>query len=265
MSASPDRASPSALTARRPAALKAAANAYETQEFVQQYLLFHYGAPRDLCPLRFIPLHQLRFHRRLLRECVLPISFAKPTRALDIGCAVGRFTFELGRVVDQVLGIDRSAAFIEAARQMAQSGGLPVRVKESGDSFKTRALKLPAELRRGSVGFQVGDAEDPALFSNPPAHLVAAINLICRLSCPRQFLARLERLVVPGGQLIVASPFSWLADYTSRNEWLTPRDVTAILRPHFRLIRRRELPFFIREHRRKYELVVSQVSTYVRR
>jgi hypothetical protein len=38
-----------------------------------------------------------------------------------------------------------------------------------------------------------------------------------------------------------------------------------LLRPHFRLARRGDLPFLIREHRRKYQLVVAEVFTFVRR
>jgi len=32
-------------------------------------------------------------------------GFSRPVRALDLGCAVGRFSFELGRVADEVLGM----------------------------------------------------------------------------------------------------------------------------------------------------------------
>jgi hypothetical protein len=36
------------------------------------------------------------------------------------------------------------------------------------------------------------------------------------------------------------------------------------LLPDYRLVRQGELPFVIREHRRKYQLVVSQVFTFIR-
>jgi hypothetical protein len=38
-----------------------------------------------------------------------------------------------------------------------------------------------------------------------------------------------------------------------------------ILSPHFKLARRQDLPFLIREHARKYQLGVSEASTWVRR
>ena len=36
-------------------------------------------------------------------------------RALDLGCAVGRTSFDLTQYFDQVIGMDISKAFIEAA------------------------------------------------------------------------------------------------------------------------------------------------------
>jgi hypothetical protein len=78
------------------------------------------------------------------------------------------------------------------------------------------------------------------------------------------FLTQLPRLVVPGGQLVIASPFSWLKEYTPQREWLTAAALEHRLHPHFKLVQRRDLPFVIREHRRKYQLVVSEVLTFKR-
>jgi hypothetical protein len=94
--------------------------------------------------------------------------------------------------------------------------------------------------------------------------VIAALNLLCRLPRPRKFLIQLHRLVSPGGQLVLASPFSWLKEYTPRREWLDAAGVQAFLHPHFRLASRRDLPFVIREHRRKYQLVISEVMVFVR-
>jgi len=39
-------------------------------------------------------------------------------RAVDIGCAVGRTTYELTRCFDYVLGLDYSARFIQVASML---------------------------------------------------------------------------------------------------------------------------------------------------
>lgn len=241
------------------------ANLYETRRYLNEYLLFHYGRPADLCPLRWIPRATVRFHQRIVDECLSPVRFAESTRALDIGCGVGRLTFELGRVVDHAIGIDTSRSFIQAARRLAGSQPLTVAVKESGETFRSVTVRLPSALRNSAVEFQVGDALGRSAFTEQPFHVVAAINLLCRLPRPRRFLARVHRLVAPGGQLVLGTPFSWQEEYTPRREWLDSKRVEVLLRPHFRVVRRRELPFVIREHRRKYQIGLSGIAVFVRR
>ena len=243
------------------------ANPYETRRYLDEYLLFHYAKQRDLCPFPFISRDLLRFHERIREECLLPPSRAPQgrTSALDVGCAVGRFTFELSRVADDVLGIDNSRSFINAAREMARRRRADIRMLESGKTFLKRRVALPRNVRAEKVGFDVGDAMDLSRFTAAgPYDIVAAINLLCRLPSPQRFLRQLPELVAPGGQLILASPFSWLEQYTSRGQWLSPEALKRKLRPHFRLARKRDLPFLIREHRRKYQLVISHIMTFVR-
>lgn len=238
-------------------------NPYETAQYLNEYLFFHYGNPKEFCPYPFAPREALNFQRRVVRESLLPLRFKSPTSGLDIGCAVGRSTFELTRIVYHALGVDYSRQFIRAAGRMAREHQMNVRVKDEGDIVSTRTVRLPARLTGGSIEFRVGDAQD--LSGVPgPYHVVLAINLIDRLPSPRKFLAQLSALVVPGGQLVLASPFTWMEQFTPRREWILSEKLPGLLRPHFRLAQRRDLPFLIREHRRKYQWCVSEVSTYLR-
>ncbi len=208
-------------------------NPYETRRYLAEYLQFHFGDRREFFPYPFPPRGALDFHRRIVRDCLLPVRFPHPTRGLDLGCAVGRLTQELARVVDEATGVDNSRPFIRAARRM---------------------------VRETNVTFVVGDA--PRVTGQ--YHVVLAVNLICRLRHPRQFLARLPELVVPGGQLVLATPYSWLEQYTPRRHWIRPDELPGLLAPRFALKRRRDLPFLIREHERKYQLVISDVLTFRR-
>jgi SAM-dependent methyltransferase len=238
------------------------ANAYESERYLHEYLLLHYGRAREVCPLPLFPEAFFRFHERLRQECLLPMPRGAVTRALDLGCGVGRFTFELGRVAATALGIDNSRRFIAAARRMARRRACSVRLQETGAAFRRQKLVLPRSLRSSKVEFRVGDAIELEQFAAGAFHIVAAVNLICRIPQPRRFLRGLHRLVAPGGQLLIASPFSWLKQYSVTREWLTAADVERLLHPHFKLLRRRELPFLLREHRRKYQLVISEVLVF---
>lgn len=239
-------------------------NPYESERYAAEYLLLHYARPREVFPYDFFPAPLLRFHERLRKECLLSLPQRAGTRALDLGCAVGRFTFELGRVAESALGIDSSERFIEAAQGMARNRQCSVRVRESGETFRQQLLRLPASLRSAAVEFRVGNAMDLSDFPDGAFHIVAAINLLCRLPRPRLFLRGLGRLVVPGGQLLIASPFSWLREHSPIGEWLTGPEIVAMLGRDFRLVRRRSLPFLLREHRRKYELVISEALLFTR-
>ena len=89
-------------------------------------------------------------------------------------------------------------------------------------------------------------------------------------------LAQLPGLVKPGGQLIIASPYTWMAEYTPREKWLggfiqdgravwSFDALKTILSPEFELSRCRDLPFVIREHGRKFQLGFAEASCWLRR
>ena len=68
-------------------------NPYESERYLHEYLLFHYGKPKDLCPhLDHFQDILLRFHERIDGECIA-LPFKQRARALDLGCSVGRFAF----------------------------------------------------------------------------------------------------------------------------------------------------------------------------
>ena len=239
-------------------------NPYETSCYLQEYLLLHYGRPGDLCPFSFVPRGWLHFHQRLREDYLQPVSPRSGSRGLDLGCAVGRFAFELGRVLEHVIGLDNSVSFVRAARQVARRRAVTVSLNISGERFINRKLVLPRALQRSSVEFQVGSALDLKAFGDRSFQVISAINLLDRLPRPEEFLLQLHRLVAPGGQLLLASPFSWLERFTPPAKWLSREQVMAILRPNFRLARKGELPFLIQEHRNKYQLVVAEVFNLVR-
>ena len=68
---------------------------------------------------------------------------------------------------------------------------------------------------RDRVTFEQGDAcnlrSDIGQFG-----CVLGANLICRLPTPLDFLDRLPNIVVPGGIVVLTSPYSWLEEYTSK-------------------------------------------------
>lgn len=236
---------------------------YETEKLVSEYLLFHYGASEDILPWKDGPTGALGFPARIVER----FSAGEVERALDLGCAVGRSSFELARCAREVVGIDYSQAFIEAARGMKEAGKARIsRLEEA--AFRTGLeVALPDGVRPERVCFEQGDAmglrEDLGSFDR-----VLAANLLCRLQEPASLLARLPDLVRGGGELVLTTPCTWLEEFTPPGNW--PADGTfAWLRGQldgaFELVAEHDEPFLIRETARKFQWTVAMLTVWRRR
>ena len=243
---------------------------YESSQLLDQYMLFHYGSPSDQLPWPDGPQSALGFPVRCVREGVDIERLPARNRALDIGCAVGRATFELGQIFSEVVGIDYSESFIGAARSIEQDTEVPFRICETGAIYEDRCARRPY-TSGGKLHFETGDAqslrEDLGAFD-----CVLAANLLCRLAQPQAFLDRLPSLVRAGGQLIITTPNTWLESFTAKAFWLgatpeTGEPLEALqlhLQNSFRLDKQWDMPFLIREHSRKYQWSVAQATRWIR-
>ncbi len=189
----------------------------------------------------------------------------RPRRALDLGCAVGRSSFELARKIPQVEAVDFSKSFISAAKKLAARGSLGFPLKEEGSLARYVRTSAPSREIRKRVCFRVGDAlrlPDLGTFD-----LVLVANLLDRVKDPRKLLQKvLPKLVRPGGILLLTSPYTWSGEFTPRPRWLKDSfpSIRKLLSPYFGLLRRQDLPFLLREHRRKFQLTFADATLWVR-
>lgn len=244
---------------------------YETDELLNQYLLFHYGKESQQLPWPIGPANALNFPIRCVEEGVDLFRLPAKERALDVGCAVGRASFELSRHFEDVTGIDYSSTFINAARRILKEGSIEYSIKETG-SILSRAVAVQPVNPLGRLTFEQGDAQNlrPDLGQ---FDFVLAANLLCRLSQPSRFLDALPGLLRPGGHLVITTPNTWLEEFTAREFWIggtpeTGRPLEALqtsLKGAFAVDRVWDMPFLIREHHRKYQWSVAQVSRWIRR
>lgn len=226
-------------------------------------------------PWSFGPATSLHYPARCVSECLDPSCLPSQARALDLGCAVGRATFELARHCSEVIGIDYSHRFIEVARHLQQQGSTSYSFVEEGFLTTPAKAEVPEEIDRHRVTFEQGDAQAlrPDL---GPFDVVLMANLVDRLRDPIRCLNALPPLVRKNGQLILTTPCTWLEDYTPRSHWLggfeqdgravrTLDALQAVLQPHFTLVRTLDMPFVIREHARKFQWSVAQATVWIRR
>lgn len=236
---------------------------YESDDALAQYLWLHY-APAEPPP----------FPVRCVTETVDRDRLPARARALDLGCAVGRSSFELARWCNHVVGLDYARRFVEAATQLQAGQALDYELAEQGELRERFTARAPEGVDLARVRFEQGDAQalpnDLGTFD-----VVLLANLLCRLTEPKRCLARMKNLVRPGGQLVITTPSTWKQIHTPRENWLGgfTRDGVAVrtldglhagLDPDFTLHQRLDLPLLIREHARKFEYIVAEATVWHR-
>lgn len=246
-------------------------NVYETDQMVSRYIEFHYGEAHLGVPS--FPLACVDLIKKHLSN--------RPTeRALDIGCAAGRTAFELAKHFDHVEAVDFSVRLIEAPSNLQKVGKQRYAILDEGDLHSYREVRLDQfagyEDAKDKIAFMQGDACNlDAKYSG--YDLVFAGNLLERLYDPAAFLELIKSRINPGGLLVIASSYTWQEEYTPRDRWLggfkaqtgenfTSLDgITQILAPDFQQIGTAvDVPFFMREARRKYQYGVSELTVWSR-
>lgn len=250
------------------------ANPYETDELISQYLEFHYGEEN---------FGVENFARRCGEICneiaVREGLNGDAVRALDLGCAVGRTSFELARQFGEVDGLDFSARFIAAAVELQQTGIKRYTMKIEGnlvDFKETQLTTLGYENVASRCNFMQGDACNLS-DKYTDYDLIFAGNLIDRLYSPRQFLSSIHERLNMGGLFILTSPYTWLEEYTKPEEWLggfkdnvgenftTLDGLKEALGVHFEMVEEpQDVPFVIRETARKFQHTLAQMTVWRR-
>jgi 5-histidylcysteine sulfoxide synthase/putative 4-mercaptohistidine N1-methyltranferase len=240
-------------------------NVYETDELIAQYCEFHYGSEnfgvKNFCVNSV----------ELLKPYIKDIKTAK---ALDLGCSVGRSTFELAKDFDEVVGIDFSANFINVGVKLKTYDNLIYKVKKEGEIFEEKSVSLDSlglEEIKDKVTFMQGDACNlKDIYTG--FDLIFCSNLIDRLYYPQKFLDDIPSRINDNGLLVLLSPYTWLEDYTPKENWLGgymkdnkevyTLDTLKENLSEFELLETIDVPFVIKETSRKYQHTISQMSIW---
>jgi len=243
-------------------------NVYETDEQISQYCEFHYG--EEYYGVKNFPKNSVDLLKPYLKDI-------KKTKALDLGCSVGRSSFELGRYFDEVLGIDFSANFINVGIKLKKYDSLTYKVTTQGELFEEKTISLKdfdLEKTKQKVTFMQGDACNlKDIYNN--YDLIFCSNLIDRLYYPQKFLDDIPSRVNKDGLLVLLSPYTWLEDYTPKDNWLggffkdnkrveTLDTLKENLSDRFELLETIDVPFVIRETSRKFQHSISEMSIWKR-
>jgi len=240
---------------------------YETDDLVAQYCEFHFGDEFFGIP---------NFPKAIAQIALQAIGDGAKGKALDIGCSVGRSAFEIAGVFDAVDALDFSARFVQVGVRMQENGRIRYERQEEGElvTFQERTLKgLGLNGDYSNINFLQQDATNmKSIFSG--YDLVVAANLIDRLNDPARFLTEIPNRMNRGGILLIASPYTWLEEFTPKEKWLggfkkDGEPVTTLDGLHEHLDEAFEMiddpvkvPFVIRETMHKHQHTLSEVTLW---
>lgn len=186
---------------------------YETDPDVVPFCEAHYGEDFPGCE---------NYPKKLAQLCLERMGNRKRGRALELGCKVGRTSFELATAFEEVTGIDPTARTIRIGVEMVDKGYTQWTIPKEGEivDFRQCSLKdLGLDATRPKVTFMQADlANMKELYRG--YDLIVVNDLLDRSYDPEKFLASVHERLNPGGLLVIASVDDWHVDKTPRDRWL---------------------------------------------
>lgn len=138
----------------------------------------------------------------------------------DLGCAVGRSTFELAAGSEEalVVGVDLNISMLRVAASALHAGQVRYPLRRVGLVYEERMVDVP---REGADRVDFWCADVLALpFGSETFDVATSINLIDCVQSPLDHLTSLRDVVRPGGGAMVASPFDWSPSATGIEAWI---------------------------------------------
>ncbi len=243
-------------------------NLYETDSVVCQQLESHYGEEY---------LNFTNYPKKVAYAVIDSVSHyqEKSTdsiKCLDLGCSVGRTSFELSTAFKHVDGVDFSARYIQHGVQLQNNENVRYTVKNEGEivEFKEVSLaklSLAPKETDGTIHFSQGDA---ANLKAKYAHydVILAQHVLEQSYDPALFLASVHERLNENGLLIVASDYHFDESITAKNKWIggikvNGENVTGFdglteqLSDHFTLLEEQTIPRVLLNNQR--EFIVSNI------
>ena len=156
---------------------------------------------------------------RLLRRGVELAGALPAGPLLDLGCSVGGTSFALAEQSGRlVLGVDLNLAMLRVAASALHRGVVQYPRKRTGVVYDRRRLDVQLACAE-QVDFWACDATALPLAEQTFAG-VAALNLLDCVPAPRELLVEIERVLVPSGKAVLASPYDWSPQATPLEAWL---------------------------------------------
>jgi len=138
---------------------------------------------------------------------------------IDLGCSVGRSSFELAEHTDQlVLGIDNNFSMLRLAQQILNKQTVSYPRRRVGIVYDRREFKVNFKSAN-KVDFWACDALSLP-FSPNTFGLSVGLQVLDSVPSPHDLLESISCLLRPGGSAILASPYDWSPAVTPIEAWI---------------------------------------------
>ncbi len=173
---------------------------HQSDEIIAQHCEFHYGD--KYTGVKNFP--------KTIAQIAKKYSTDSTKRVLDIGCSVGRCSFELKRYFPSVTAIDFSARFIKVAIDLQNKKYINYKQKIDGDITKNKTITLE-DLHLDNInmeGLEFWQGDPCNLKPNFHSYdMIVAVNLLDKLYDSGKFFKDITNKLNKNGILIITSPY----------------------------------------------------------
>ncbi len=198
-------------------------------------------------------------------------------KLLDLNCDTGRLAFEASKLFQEVTALDASARFIQPAIHLQENGLLRYVIQDEGElSFFKDVLLSDFQLKDANnlVFMQDDVMKLKERYSN--YDVILASNLLEEIRRPKEFLKTIHERLNTDGMLILTSTYQWNKSIAEEENWLggfkkdgepvaSIDSISECLKPKFK---QHSTPFnlsyAIRHNSRKYEVLTTEVSIWIK-
>jgi len=127
---------------------------------------------------------------------------------LDVGCALGRTSFELAKKHDDLcLGIDINFSKLRIAQRVLQEGIVSFPLKKLGVAYEQHEYPVNFSHKH-HVDFWLCNAL-VLPFTNSTFKLTSLLNVLDVVPAPKILLTSINNILSPGGYAVFSTPYDW--------------------------------------------------------
>jgi SAM-dependent methyltransferase len=138
---------------------------------------------------------------------------------IDLGCAVGRGTFELARRSGELaVGVDLSFGMLRVAERARRDGRAVFGIRRVGLVYDRREIRIP-DVPSEQMSFWCCDVGNLP-FADGCFEGALSLNVLDCVPSPLQHVMEMGRILRLGGAALLSTPYDWSANATPLEQWL---------------------------------------------